>query len=71
MYAIPKPSSRKQDIFTGCKRQYFTKGRTTSVKTNGAEVTPKGKTVNTKYFVAPLISQERPKYVWWESKMSI
>ena len=32
VYAIPKPSSRKQAIFTAYKCQCFTKGRTTFVK---------------------------------------
>ena len=56
VHAIPKPSSIKRAIFMACKRQCFTQGRTTFVKTNGAEDKPKGRTVNTKYFVAPLIS---------------
>ena len=71
VYAIPQPSSRKQAIFTACKHHCFTKGRTTFVKTNGAEDKPKGKTVNTKYFVAPLIYHKKPRYVWLELKMSI
>ena len=71
VYAILKPISWKQAIFTACKRQCFTKGCTSFVKANGAEDKTKGKTVNTKYFVAPLISQEKPRYIWWESKMSI
>ena len=71
VYAILKPMSWKQAIFTACKRQCFTKGCTSFVKANGAEDKTKGKTVNTKYFVAPLISQEKPRYIWWESKMSI
>ena len=37
VYPKPKSSSRKQAIFTAYKRQCFTKGRTTFVKTNGAE----------------------------------
>ena len=61
MYAIPKPSSRKQAIFTVWKSQCFNKGRTTFVKTNVAEDKLKCRTVNTKYFVAPLIFQEKPK----------
>ena len=68
VYAIPKPCSRKQATFTACKRQFFTKGRTTFVKTNGAEDKQKGKTVNKKYLVALLI---KPRYAWQESKMSI
>ena len=63
MYAIPKTLSRKQAIFTAYERLCFTKGRTTFVKTNGAEDKPKGRTVNTKYFVASLISQEKLRYV--------
>ena len=63
MHAIPEPSSRKQAIFTACKRQCFIKGRTNFAKTNGAEDKPKGKTVNTKYFVALLLSQEKSRYV--------
>ena len=63
MHVIPKPSSRKQAIFTACKRQCFTKGHTTFVKTNGAKDKPKVRPVNTKDFVAPLMSQERPRYV--------
>ena len=52
MYAIPKPSTKKQAIFTACKRQCFNKGRASFVKTNAAEDKPKGRTVNTKYFQA-------------------
>ena len=63
MYAIPKSWSRKLATFTARKGQCFTKGRTTFVKANGAEDKPKGKTVNTEYFLAPWISQEKPRYV--------
>ena len=70
--AIPKQLSRKPTISKACKCLCFTKGCTTFVKTNGAEDKPKGRrTVTTKHFVAPLISQEKRRYVWWELKMSI
>ena len=53
------------------QRQCFTKESTAFVKTNGAKDSPKGETVNTKYFVAPLITQKMLRYVCWEPKMSI
>ena len=67
--AIPKQLSRKPTISKACKCLCFTKGCTTFVKTNGAEDKPKGRrTVTTKHFVAPLISQEKRGYVWWNWK---
>ena len=67
--AIPEQLSRKPTISKACKCLCFTKGCTTFVKTNGAEDKPKGRrTVTTKHFVAPLISQEKRRYVWWNWK---
>ena len=43
---------------------------TTFVKIKGALVIPNGKTVKTKKFFLPLITQEKPKNVWWDSKIS-
>ena len=58
MFAIPKPSSGKQANFTACKRSASLKDAI-----RGTEDKPKSKTVNMKYFVAPLTSQEKPRYV--------
>ena len=41
---------QENTIFTACKCQCFSKGRTTFVKTNGVEDKPIGRTVNMKYF---------------------
>ena len=46
--SIPRPSSKKQAILIECRRQYFINGRTTLVKTKGAVLNPKGRTVKPK-----------------------
>ena len=45
--SIPRLSSKKQAILIACRRQYFINGRTT-LKTKGAVLSPKDKTVKTK-----------------------
>ena len=56
----PAPSSIKQEIFIACSLQYFTSTHIVLVKIKGAEVSPKGRTVKTKYFTLPRCSQENP-----------
>jgi len=52
----------KNNYFTAYFLQYLTRSALTIVNINGADVSPKGKTVKQKYSVSPLISHAKDMY---------
>ena len=69
--AVLRTSSIYTQIFIPSLLQNFTRLHITLIEINSAEHKPKTRTVNIKYLIFPSIFQEKSKYFWWFSSMSM